>query len=169
MTIHLDRNAIFKLLLAELNYSLKVAKQAVTDAHTLATHEQSKPETQYDTVGLEAAYLAHGQSQRVAEISAAINDWQRLAERSFSEESAVSVGAIIQVAESGLTNDEEVPTKSFVLGNFSGGLKLQCKDLEILVISTNSPIGLAITDKCVGDEFRFPNQPDKWFEVISIT
>ncbi|GAM58368.1 transcription elongation factor [Vibrio ishigakensis] len=55
------------------------ALAAADSAHDDATHEQSVAETQYDTVGLEAAYLAHGQSQRVADCDMMINRIKRLA------------------------------------------------------------------------------------------
>ena len=50
-----------------LEEQLNTAKIAAQTAHDTATHEESIAETQYDTLGLEAAYLAQGHADRVNE------------------------------------------------------------------------------------------------------
>ncbi len=45
-----------------------ILKEAALATYEAATHEESKPENEYDTRGLEASYLAGAQAKRTAEI-----------------------------------------------------------------------------------------------------
>lgn len=157
----MNKKPLFELLLSELNTSLKVAIKAANDARDLATHEQSKPETQYDTVGLEASYLAHGQSQRVNDLQLAIEDWQRLQLKQFDDESSVSAGALVKLAG-------EACEFIYLIGNYSGGLKLNLNGQHILIISILSPIGEQLSEKQIGDEITSPIAPNKYLEIIEI-
>ena len=55
---------IIDLILDDLRQAYQGAMHAADQAHSAATDDQSVAETQYDTLAIEAAYLAHGQSQR---------------------------------------------------------------------------------------------------------
>ena len=69
-----------KLILAviqRLRSDLALYHRAAVAARAEATHEQSKPENKYDTRGLEASYLARGQSRQVAEIETAIEQFEK--------------------------------------------------------------------------------------------
>ena len=158
----IDRAALFDQLFTELNNSLATATQAANDARALATHEQSKPETQYDTVGLEASYLAHGQSQRVAEIKLAIEDWKGLRTKIFDNDSEISVGALIQLT------DDHGTVSTYLLGNYSGGLKLTFDGDTVMVITNNSPLGKLLDNQCVGDEIKHPILADQYLEIHNI-
>lgn len=157
----MDRDLLFNLLFEQLNTSLAIAIKAATDARDLATHEQSKPETQYDTVGLEASYLAHGQSQRVNDLQLAIEDWQLLKSKSFGESSKISTGAIVE-----LRRNESV--YYYLLGNYSGGVKLQLKDKFVTVVSILSPIGEQLSEKEIGDEITSPTNSSEYLEITAI-
>lgn len=160
MTI--NKIAVFTSLMTKLELSLVIASKAADTARDLATHEQSKPETQYDTVGLEASYLAHGQSQRVVELQAAIEDWKTLQAKVLNEDSEISAGALVQVVNS------DNKFSWYLLGNFAGGLKLNVEQIEVHVITLSSPIGQALNGKQVGDEFVHPVQENIEIEVITI-
>lgn len=157
----MDRELVFNLLFEQLSSSLAIAIKAATDARDLATHEQSKPETQYDTVGLEASYLAHGQSQRVNDLQLAIEDWQQLKSKPFSEDSKISTGAIVE-----LKGSESV--HYYLLGNFSGGVKLQLSDKFVTAVSILSPIGEQLSEKEIGDEIKSPANPSEYLEITAI-
>lgn len=157
----MDRELLFNLLFEQLNSSLAIAIKAANDARDLATHEQSKPETQYDTVGLEASYLAHGQSQRVNDLQLAIEDWQTLQLKSFEEGSKISTGAIVE-----LKGSESV--HYYLLGNFSGGVKLQLNDKLITAVSILSPIGEHLSEKEIGDEITSPTNSSEYLEITGL-
>ena len=61
-------NPLIALILEQLQSELATALNASDQAHASATHSENVPENQYDTLALEAAYLAHGLSVRVTEL-----------------------------------------------------------------------------------------------------
>ena len=65
----MDKFLLQQQVLDRLAEDLLQAEQAVRAAHETATHEENIAENKYDTLGLEAAYLATGQVRR-AEASA---------------------------------------------------------------------------------------------------
>jgi transcription elongation GreA/GreB family factor len=171
------RQVVFENLLKQLETTSISAMGSAESARQLATHEQSKPETQYDTVGLEASYLAHGHSKRAAELQVALDDWKTLQHKSFDSSSAISAGALVKLIDS---NDREY---YFLVGNYSGGAKIQLArptdlaclplskgsdTLDITVISLNSPLGKALKDKYVGDEFSHPVQSNLLLELVYV-
>ena len=64
---------IIAAILHQLQQDLAVAAAASQQAHDSATHTENVPENQYDTLALEAAYLAHGQSQRIEALQHSIS------------------------------------------------------------------------------------------------
>ena len=68
----MDKPALLAHIIQRLNADLQQAVQAAEAAHADATHEESVAENQYDTLGLEASYLAAGHSRRVLELREAL-------------------------------------------------------------------------------------------------
>ena len=60
----MDKFVLRQQVLERLAEDLLQAEQAVRAAHEAATHEENIAENKYDTLGLEAAYLATGQARR---------------------------------------------------------------------------------------------------------
>ncbi len=60
----MDKFLLRQQVLERLAEDLQQAEQAVRVAHETATHEENIAENKYDTLGLEAAYLATGQARR---------------------------------------------------------------------------------------------------------
>ena len=60
----MDKFLLQHQVLARLTEDLRHAEEAVRAAHETATHEENVAENKYDTLGLEAAYLATGQARR---------------------------------------------------------------------------------------------------------
>lgn len=56
----MDKRALIKKIVAQLEAELALLTKAARSAHAEATHESSKAENKYDTRGLEASYLARG-------------------------------------------------------------------------------------------------------------
>ena len=63
-TLIMDKFLLQHRVLERLAEDLLQVEQAVRAAHETATHEESIAENKYDTLGLEAAYLATGQARR---------------------------------------------------------------------------------------------------------
>ncbi|WP_068824807.1 GreA/GreB family elongation factor [Pseudomonas sp. BMS12] len=128
-------------LAADLN-SLIAAAEA---AHQAATHEESKAENKYDTRGLEASYLAAGQSRRVAEIRRALAAWRSLQLRPYDDAAGIQLGALVCLA------DEKGRRQRLLLGPDGAGLKLQDAQGEVVLISPHSPLGQQLQGQGPGD------------------
>ena len=68
----MDKFVLRQQVLERLAEDLRQAEQAVRAAHEAATHEENIAENKYDTLGLEAAYLATGQARRAEAIRQAM-------------------------------------------------------------------------------------------------
>ncbi|WP_285164419.1 transcription elongation factor [Shewanella goraebulensis] len=135
-----EKESLQQNLLAILTAQRQTALAAAEDAHNDATNEQSVAETQYDTIGLEAAYLAHGQSQRVADIEVMIKRLNAMVFKDFDEEDEIALGAIITL-QGGMT---------CWLMPVCGGIKLD--DGKIVVITPQSPLGQKLDSAEIGEK-----------------
>src|SRR5690606_41605491 len=90
----MNKSLIRQGVLAQLNEELSAAQAAVRSAHEAATHEDSVAENKYDTFGLEAAYLTHGQAMRVQAIEQAILAWRNLPLKDSEPDSSVVLGSL---------------------------------------------------------------------------
>eukprot|EP01034_Spumella_vulgaris_P013642 gene13642-17415_t len=68
----MDKFLLHQQVLERLAEDLLQAEQAAQAAHETATHEENIAENKYDTLGLEAAYLAVGQVRRAEGIRQAL-------------------------------------------------------------------------------------------------
>lgn len=115
-------------------------------AYKAATDDENVAENKYDTLGLEASYLAQGQAQRVAECEADLATYKQLVAESFSMERSISIGAVIKLLDE---HDEE---RYLYMGPSAGGVKFDFEAIEITVITPSSPLGQALMGCRVDDE-----------------
>lgn len=142
----MDKKRAHQLILARLAEDLDVAVRAAQTAHETATHEENVAENKYDTLGLEAAYLAAGQSRRVEEIRQALSSLANLQLRDFDEGQGVQTSALVQLV------NEQGQQRWIFLGPDGAGLKVQYDDVDILLITTRAPLGSALLQRHPGDE-----------------
>ena len=150
--------SIIQQLQAELDLHMRAAKAA----HAEATHEQSKAENKYDTRGLEAAYLARGQSTKVAAIAAAIASFEKLASRTFGPGVGIDIGALVELEQRG-------ERTFYFIGDAAGGTEVLHEGKEVLVITPQSPLGQQLMDKKQGDlvEVALPGLRNK-YRVVAV-
>jgi transcription elongation GreA/GreB family factor len=134
-------------IIAQLVGELESFAKAARAAHAEATHEQSKAENKYDTRGLEASYLARGQSRQAAELEQAIAKLRALPVRDFADEEPADVGALIELRAKNEKN-------SYFLLPCAGGTEVSWAGNEILVITPESPLGKQIVGKKKGERFQ---------------
>lgn len=113
--------------------------RAASEAHDGATNSEVKQEGKYDTRGIEAGYLAHGQSIRASEIKQSILGLRELLKVvDDSEDSAtVGVGSIIEFEKNGVAENY------FILPN-TGGIKITLGKTTYTCISIHSPLAQKI-------------------------
>lgn len=143
----MNKRAILKKIIARLTEELEVYFRAAQFARAEATHEQNKAEHKYDTRGLEASYLARGQSRQAAEIEAAIVEFEKLAAKKFGNGDPAGVGALVEVEQAG-------ETSIYFIGPRAGGTEVLHDRKEILVITPQSPLGEQLAGKKAGDTLQ---------------
>src|SRR5215831_10735728 len=136
----MNKRAVLKKIVAKLVGELEVYFRAAEYARAEATHEQNKAEHKYDTRGLEASYLARGQSRQAAELETAIAEFEKLTSKKFENGDAIGIGALVELDLSGEKN-------VYFLGPRAGGTEIEHDKKEILVITPQSPLGEQLTGK----------------------
>jgi transcription elongation GreA/GreB family factor len=135
-----DKRALVDLIIAHLTAELERFANAARSAQAEATNEQSKAENKYDTRGLEASYLAHGQSRQARETELARQQFANLPLRDFSAQDAIEVGALV-----------ELERTLYFLGPSAGGTEVTHQGREVLVITPQSPLGQQLIGKRQGE------------------
>lgn len=142
----MDKLLLQQQVLARLAEDLVQTEQSVKTAHEAATHEENIAENKYDTLGLEAAYLASGQARRAEAIRQSISHWQQFRPTPYDPGKGIQLGALV-----GLLDSDEKQQQLF-LGPDGGNMKLWMDAEPIQVISSEAPLGQALLGKCEGDE-----------------
>lgn len=141
----MNKRALIKKVIAKLTEELQVYFRAAQFSRAEATHESSKAESKYDTRGLEASYLARGQSRQAAELEAAIAEFERLDARKFADGEAIGIGALVELEHGG-------ESSLYFLGPRAGGTEVLHDKKEILVITPQSPLGEQLMGKKSGEQ-----------------
>ncbi|ABZ76858.1 GreA/GreB family elongation factor [Shewanella halifaxensis HAW-EB4] len=147
----LSINQLHHLIRQELENALGSAVAAAKRAHDTATDTESIAKSKYETFGLEASYLAHGQSVRVAQCQADVRDFDALFTRlsGVSETRApkVGLGKLVELM------DADGKSQYLFVGPGAGGLKVTCDEYSVMIVTLASPLGRAMMSKLQGDEF----------------
>jgi transcription elongation GreA/GreB family factor len=139
----MNKTELVQRIIAQLTHDLKVFSTAAKAAHEAATHEENQPDNKYDTLALEASYVAQGQANRAQELRQSINVYRQLQLISGTE--TVCLTSLVTIeAENGTR-------KVVFIGPREGGLKIEYENTEIMVISPTSPLGRELIGKCPGD------------------
>ena len=149
----MDKVLLQQQVLNRLAEDLLQAEQAVRAAHETATHVENIAENKYDTLGLEAAYLATGQVRRAEAIRQALADWRQFRPRPYDVREGIQLGALVCLVDS---HDKQ---QHLFLGPDGGSMKLVSGTLLVQVISSESPLGGAMLGKCEGDEVSLQGAP----------
>jgi transcription elongation GreA/GreB family factor len=143
----MNKRAVIQKVLTKLTSELEGYFRAAQAAHAEATHEQNKAENKYDTRGLEAAYLARGQSRQAKETEAAIAAFKKLEVRTFQPGEAADLGAVVELENRG-------ERTTYFIGPKAGGTEVVLDGREILVITPQSPLGEQLQGKKQGDRLQ---------------
>ncbi|MCV6590164.1 MAG: hypothetical protein OIF57_14245 [Marinobacterium sp.] len=129
--------------------------KAADEAHRNATHSESAAETRYDTLGLENAYLAHGQSMRASTLQHDLSNWHQWQLPDFDMGTAIAKGALIQLT----TLNMPITTRWFLLSPWQGGLQFKFHTCSLPVITQNSEAITTITTQEVLITLVSPDTP----------
>lgn len=136
----MDKKKLVETIKTQLENDLVVLKQAALATYEAATHEESKPENEYDTRGLEASYLAGAQAKRIREIEEILVILKHLDVKDFTANGKINSTALVEVEHNGKHNFFFILVKG-------GGISVKFEGRNIQVITPNSPLGEALLDQ----------------------
>ncbi|MBD5772081.1 transcription elongation factor [Marinomonas colpomeniae] len=141
----MDKQKIHDAITSALLRRFETAKWAAEQAHDAATSKESIAENKYDTFGLEASYLAHGQSQRVLECE---QDWLSFSKSVKSmEQDVVGLWGFVKLISVDLQH-----LKYFFISPCAGGLTVEYDDMSVFLVTPSSPVGKLLIGRSVEDE-----------------
>jgi len=138
-----NKSLLFTEIIRALQLNLEGAVEAAMRAYNTATNNENVAENKYDTLALEASYLAHGQAQRVAQCEADIIAFKKL---DISGKSTVVLGSLVELI------DQQDQCKYLFVGPSAGGLKVISALKEVVIVTPNSPLGRALMGREQDDE-----------------
>ena len=144
---HLIKNTLL-VLKEELENAIAAAQQA----HDGATHEQSKAETQYDTLGLEHAYLAQGQSRRIDELIHSISLLENWKVIDFAYDDEIYLGAMVTLK--GVLNNQCL---TVLLAPSGGGVVVKLEEKEYQMITPQTPLGQSLIGLTIDETLSLNN------------
>lgn len=142
----MDKASLLQRIIATLEHDMEVLRRAAQTAYEAATAEENIAENKYDTLGLEASYLATGQARRTAEIRQALLTYQQLALRDYDPARGIQIGCLVTL------EDEAGQRRRLFLGPEGAGLKIGEGDGLVTVITPRAPLGQQLLGKRVDDE-----------------
>lgn len=155
----MDKILLQQRVCQRLEADLAMLLAAADVARQAATHEESKAENKYDTRGLEASYLAAGQSRRAEDIRRALAAWRALQMRAYDDANGIQLGALVCLTEA------EERQQWLLLGPDGAGLKLEHEGLEIMLITAQAPLGRQLLGRGPGDEVQAGPRP---WQVVAV-
>lgn len=141
----MNKQELISTIIEKLRADLALYHKAAGAARAEATDEQSMAENKYDTRGLEASYLARGQSRVAADIEQAIAAFEKLAVRDFTPAEGIDLGALVE-----LKSGKE--KSIYFIGPRAGGTEIVHDEEELLVITPESPLGSQLMGRKAGEK-----------------
>lgn len=149
-----NKTKIIDLIITQLTTVLGNCEEAANNAHLAAVDDQSVAETQYDTLAIESAYLAEGQSRRLLAIKNEIKEYLLLKKQLDTSmnmlDLGISVGSLIKVI---VESDDEL-TYWYFIGPSAGGNKITYLSYNITIVTLESPLGMMLKGKKTGDDYQ---------------
>lgn len=142
----MSKRDLLARIVEKLSAELELITTAALATHAEATDEENKAEDKYDTRGLEASYLAHGQSKAAEEAAQAVAQFQALPARDFSAGEPISLGALVTLSGR--------DTAHYFVGPRAGGTEVEIDRVSVMVITPQSPLGRQLMGRKQGDTLQ---------------
>ena len=142
----MNKQALHTQIINRLQAELVALTAAALATHAEATDEENKSEDKYDTRGLEASYLAMGQSRAAEEAAQSVAQFTALSLRDFAPAEPVSLGALVIL--------EDNARSYYFIGPRAGGTEIEHEGQTIMVITPQSPLGRQLMGRKQGDALQ---------------
>ncbi|MFT4799570.1 MAG: transcription elongation GreA/GreB family factor [Candidatus Azotimanducaceae bacterium] len=141
----MDKPVLCAVIVSQLEAAVNSASTAAEQARATATDKQNIAENKYDTLGLEAAYLAHGQSERVVQLAKAMGDFREL-QKTVKPHNEIEIGSLVAL------EDDAGSARHVFIGPSAGGHMVTFEEINITVITASSPLGQSLMKRAIGDD-----------------
>ncbi len=151
---------VLQAILDKLTAGAALYLRAARAAQFEATDEQSKAENKYDTRGLEASYLARGQSRQAAETEQALDEFRKLSGRAFAVGTPIDLGALVELKGG---RDRML----LFVGPSMGGTEVVVDAEEITVVTPQSPLGQQLVGAKAGAKVKLPSGEERKIGAVA--
>ena len=160
----MKKSLLIQVIQQMLEQRFETAAMAARQAYEAATDKESIAENKYDTFGLEASYLAHGQSQRVIECENDLKHFLSMEYKVFSADDGIAIGAFVEL------EDNAGKRMSCFISPCAGGQTFQFEEKNCLLITPSSPLGKALLGANLEDEIKVVIGSDiKFYEITQLS
>lgn len=138
-------------LVAELTAEIEKLKAGFQEARQTAIESPGRMQSRYDTMGVEAAWVATGLSKTIHEKQQALASIKNL--RTDPIPDRITIGSLVGVGR----EDSQVRSYYFIVPS-AGGITLALAELPapIRTLTIGAPAAIALVGRDVGDEVRMP-------------
>ena len=158
----MNKELLRSQIVAKLNVDHQLLLQAAKSSHDAATHEDNVPDSKYETLALEASYIAQGQANRAEQIRRTIDIYRQMGLQTFNEQTPIRLSALV------LLEDDAGRRRQVFLGPAAGGLKLEHLGQEIMLITPDSPLGRQLLGAQTGESFEMAGAAAREYQIISV-
>lgn len=145
-----------------LESDLHQLEESIQAAKEEATHEESKPENEYDTRALETGYLVKAQSKRILDSKEVIGTFKYITLKKFSAKDPIQGSALIRIDNQGR---EQI---LFYMPS-GGGRVVTYQGVKIQIITPSSPLGESLLGLREGDVAVVEHGDEvKEFEILEV-
>lgn len=151
----MNKSQLKNAVLQSIDDSIQAALEAAQAAQESAAHENNQPENQYDTLSLEAAYLAHGQSERILGLQEDRITIARWVVLDYGDDDDIGTGALVY-----LKREEERGDGSgrWLWLALIGGWQITVDGQRVQVISVQAPLATQLIGKGLNDDVVMSGQ-----------
>ncbi len=158
----MDKQRLVAAFIALLESDLAAAKEAALATYEAATHEESRPENEYDTRGLEASYLAGAQAKRAGEIEEVLSLFRTMEFKGLLAGEPVQAGALVEVEANGRRSHLLLMPKG-------GGFSLGFAGQVVQIITPVSLLGEALVGLKEGEVAEIEiNGAVREYEILAV-
>jgi len=143
----MDKSLFLNCLIETLRQECLHAVHASRDAADYATDEESRAESQWDTQGLEASYLAAGQASQARQWAQAVEAIQSSRDDLLKPRTAIGFGALFSC-------DFGDGPEWYFFASVAGGQVVQTEQGDVTVITSQSPLAGRLSQLRAGDAFH---------------
>jgi len=158
----MDKKELLRSIIERLENDLELSMTAAKIAHEASTNAETQPDNKYDTLSLESSYIAQGHANRAQQLRKAIDCYKKLALRVFVDEQPIAMTAVVGIEY------EDESFRLLFIGPDAGGLKVQIREHEVVIVTLESPLCKALLGRQLGDVITLGRKYDKEFEIISV-